>query len=340
MMAGNDNFYKLAKNSKKILVVDLGFLGDTVHLLPALWMIRQACPKARLEVIVSDHIKGLLALAPWIDEVHGYPRFPKGPKWYQDLGRVRQLRKSGYTAVINLNGSDRSTLLSRTTGAPLRLVRVPQRKKWYWKYLVTHSVEVPYETMPVYEQRCECLKRAGFPEIEPRFEISIPQEATQSIEERLGELEHFVHVSPFTTEDFRELPLDLMADLLNALGKQYSYVLSCAPNERECGKLEKLLLKLQVLPAKVFAGDLDLIELTALIKKSDLHLGGDSGALHLALMAGVPTFSWFKTFKGNANWMPVGERHRSVIGQISPEGLQGISLDTVRGALKELDFAI
>jgi hypothetical protein len=37
-----DDFLKRTVNSKKVMVLDLGFLGDTVHLLPALWMVRQA----------------------------------------------------------------------------------------------------------------------------------------------------------------------------------------------------------------------------------------------------------------------------------------------------------
>lgn len=340
MTAGNDNFYELARNSKKILVVDLGFLGDTVHLLPALWMIRQSIPNAQLEVIVADHIKELMKLVPWIDKVYGYPRYPKGPKWYKDIKRAWALRIKRYVTVINLNGSDRSSLLSWVTGAPLRLGRVPQRKKWFWKYLVTHSVEVPYETMPVYKQRWECLKKAGFPGNEPVFNIKIPENAQKSIEIKLEGLKGFIHVSPFTTEDFRELPLPLLAALLNKIGRKYSYILSCAPTQREREKLKALLLKLEVPPIKVFAGDLSLIELVALIKKSSLHLGGDSGALHLALMTGIPTCSWFRTSKGNANWMPTGPKHRSVIGTINPAGLQGVSSEALIEALKELDFIV
>src|SRR5262245_6147559 len=96
MLSTKDNFYDLAKDSKKILVLDLGFLGDTIHLIPALNIIRQSLSKAKLHVMVADHIVSILEVCPWIDKVLGYPRFPKGPKWYQDIGRVFNLRKEGY----------------------------------------------------------------------------------------------------------------------------------------------------------------------------------------------------------------------------------------------------
>ena len=34
------HFLKDTENPKKAMVLDLGFLGDTVHLLSALWMVR------------------------------------------------------------------------------------------------------------------------------------------------------------------------------------------------------------------------------------------------------------------------------------------------------------
>jgi lipopolysaccharide heptosyltransferase III len=37
-----DDFYRQTRHARKVMVLDLGFLGDTVHLLPALWMVRQA----------------------------------------------------------------------------------------------------------------------------------------------------------------------------------------------------------------------------------------------------------------------------------------------------------
>ncbi|OYV45401.1 MAG: hypothetical protein B7X06_04575, partial [Verrucomicrobia bacterium 21-51-4] len=82
-------FFDAIRGAKKILVLDLGFLGDTVHLVPALACIRAALPQVQLEVMTAEHVTDLLKLTPWVDRVLGYPRFPKGPKWYQDFARVK-----------------------------------------------------------------------------------------------------------------------------------------------------------------------------------------------------------------------------------------------------------
>ena len=40
MMASSpEHFFQRTRHARKVMVLDLGFLGDTVHLLPALWML-------------------------------------------------------------------------------------------------------------------------------------------------------------------------------------------------------------------------------------------------------------------------------------------------------------
>ena len=48
MKKAADKFLARTRTAKKVMVLDLGFLGDTVHLLPAPWMVRQAYPQAEL----------------------------------------------------------------------------------------------------------------------------------------------------------------------------------------------------------------------------------------------------------------------------------------------------
>ena len=49
-MADSGNFFQRTHDAQKVMVLDLGFLGDTVHLLPALWVVRKAYPQAELHV--------------------------------------------------------------------------------------------------------------------------------------------------------------------------------------------------------------------------------------------------------------------------------------------------
>jgi ADP-heptose:LPS heptosyltransferase len=68
------------------------------------------------------------------------------------------------------------------------------------------------------------------------------------------------------------------------------------------------------------------MQLTAVIQHGALHLCGDTGTLHLGLMTGTPTVSWFRPNPGSAVWIPVGDCYRTVFGTGNDPhaGLQGI----------------
>jgi ADP-heptose:LPS heptosyltransferase len=101
-------------------------------------------------------------------------------------------------------------------------------------------------------------------------------------------------------------------------------ILTCAGNEREKNKMAALVAALDFQPWRVFAGDLDLLELAAVVQASCLHLGGDSGGLHLAWMTGAPTVTWFRRYEGLPDWQLQGHQHRAVVGNRSDQGIVGI----------------
>ena len=64
-------FYPQTRTAKKVLVVDLGFLGDTIHLVPALWEIKRQYPGCALHVLTSTLGAEVLQLAPCADRAWG-----------------------------------------------------------------------------------------------------------------------------------------------------------------------------------------------------------------------------------------------------------------------------
>lgn len=336
-------FFNEIKSIRKLLVLNLGFIGDSIHLLPALECIKKALPEAQLHVMVSEHIQSILEICPFVDKILGYPRFPKGPPWYKDIGRLRQLRKEQYDAIINLNGSDRSSFLTRGIGAKFRLGRTnekaPYQKKLFWNFCFTHTVSYPRQTCLIYQQNLGCLKKAGFPAEELKFSIQFPPKSCVRVNKILEGNPEFIHISPFTTEDCRELPAGILAKAIDLIMEAFPYlkiVFTCAPNQRELDKLENLLSLIKKPPWKVFPGKaLSLLEGCFLISKSRMHLGGNSGGIHMAMMANTPTLSWFHDYLGKLDWMPQGRIHKTLLGKGTPECILNITPQAILEAFKE-----
>ena len=322
------------------MLLDLGFLGDSIHLLPALWVLRQAYPQAELHVMVSEHITTIMEVAPWIEKIWGYPRFPRGPKWYQDFGRIRRLRAAKFDVVINLNGSDRSSILTGLSGARWRLGRIPlDGGPSFWSAMFTHVVEHPYKTELISTQRWQCLKKAGFPGEKPELRLKIPESARHSALSKAGGRGGWIHVSPFTTVDYRELSFEQMAVFLSRLSQLFpakKIILTCAGSDREKRRMDQLLPLLSFEPWRVFRGDLDLLELSAIVEGSALHLGGDSGGNHVAWMLGTPSVTWYRDFEGLSEWILRGEKCIPLVGKQHDQGIRGIHTEQLLAAATSL----
>jgi heptosyltransferase-2 len=316
------HFFERTWRAKKVMVLDLGFLGDTVHLLPALWLVRQAYPQAELHVTVSTHITSLMDCVPWVNHVWGYMRYPRHATLRENLQMVSRLRREKFDVVINLNGSDRSSWLTFLSGAPERLGREPNGGgPPFWKRLFTAHVSHPFTEEPVYEQRCRCLEKAGFPFTPPEFHTQIDPAHLRAAEISEADVQNYFHISPFTTADSKELPPEQLVELIAALAKNFpekKLALSCAPVKRELEKMETLLALLPQKPWRVFAGNLNLMQLAAVIQHSALHFCGDTGPFHLAVMTNTPTVAWFWPNPGLRQWLPNGGPYRVIVGANEP----------------------
>ena len=334
MTASNaENFLHSTRDAKKVMVLDLGFLGDTVHLLPALWMIRQSYPQAELHVTVAAHITSFMDCVPWVDRVWGYMRYPRHATLKENWQMISRLRREKFDVVINLNGSDRSSWLTFLSGARERLGRVPDDGgPLFWRRMFTAHIECPRAAEPVYWFKCRCLAKAGFPFTQPEFHIKIDPANLKAAEISGADAGTYFHVSPFTTADYKELPPEQLAEFIAALAKEFPQkrlALSCAPVKREREKMAALLALLPHKPWRVFAGNLNLTQLAAVIRHSALHFCGDTGTLHLAVMTQTPTVAWFWPNPGLREWVPTGEKNHVIVGANEPGAAHLRKISTV-----------
>ena len=312
------SFFARTRTAKKVMVLDLGFLGDTVHLLPALWMVRQAYPSAELHVAVALHITSFMDCVPWVDHVWGYMRFPRHATLRENFRYFRVCGRKNLTCLSISTARIASSWLTFLSGARERLGRLPDGGgPPFWRRMFTAHVHHPFGEEPVYIQRCRCLEKAGFPFTAREFHVEIDPKNLRAAEISETDAETYFHSSPFTTADHRELRPAQLVELIAELNQKFpvkKIVLSCAPTEREQKKMAELLMLLPQKPWRVFAGNLNLMQIAAVIKHSALHFCGNTGTLHLAVMTQTPTVTWFWPGPGLRDWVPAGEKYHIVTG--------------------------
>src|ERR1051326_2952865 len=115
------NFYNESRGARKIIVIDLGYLGDSIHLLPALWEIKDKYPKAELHVGSAPIGSEFLAMAPCVDRTWPLARSPRGTPWAEQWRWIREVRRQRFDVAFNFSGTDRTIFLTALTGARWRV---------------------------------------------------------------------------------------------------------------------------------------------------------------------------------------------------------------------------
>jgi ADP-heptose:LPS heptosyltransferase len=307
------SFLERTCGAKKIIVVDFGFLGDSVHLVPALWEIKRHYPQAELHTLSAVVGAEVLKLAPCVDRAWAFPLTPQSPAWWRHWTIIRALRRERFDVAFNFSGSDRTIFVTAVLGARRTLAHEGGRKHFWNHWLGAEWVERIARELPVFEQRRQVLAAGGFALEKPRFDLRVPEDARKWAEAAITDRP--VHLSISASTPVKEWPLENWIGLAKMLAREnpsLRIVATAGSNPREQDRLRELRRAAEDGRLQCFEG-LSIARLAALLQRCDLQIGADSGVLHLALALGVPTLTVFRQYDGLAEWMPAGKDHRSLI---------------------------
>ena len=309
------DFLERTRAASKIIVIDFGFLGDSVHLTPVLWEIKRHYAKAQLHTLSAPVGAELLAMAPCVDRAWAFPLAAKSPPWWKHWDILWTLRRQKFDVAFNFTGSDRSIFATAFIGAPWTLGFQAGRSHFWNGWLVRDWVKRERRDLPVFEQRRQVLAARGFSLAPPRFDLRVPEEARLWAQETIPE--NTVHFSINASTPVKEWPLENWIELAKALlaaDGALHLAATAGANAREQQRLAALAGAVDNKRLLCLSG-LSIARLAAVLRVSRLQVGADSGVLHLAMALGVPTLTVFRDHAGLKEWMPVGARHRQFVAE-------------------------
>jgi ADP-heptose:LPS heptosyltransferase len=303
-------FYAQTRAARKILVVDLAFLGDTIHLVPALWEITRHYPQSALHVLTSPVGAEVLRLAPCADRAWSLEMYPGKRTLRQQWAIVRALRRERFDLAFNFSGADRTIFMTALAGARWTLAHAAGRQHFWSGWLVRNWIPRQSAELPVYEQRRAVLAACGFELAPARFDLRVPADAKAWAAGHVPE--GALHLSVNASTYLKEWPLSQWIELTRRLlqrNPQAQLVATGSADPREQARLRELAAAVSEPHLQTFVG-LTVAQLAALLARCSRHLGADSGVLHLATALGVPTVSIFRDYPGLKEWLPRGPRDR------------------------------
>jgi ADP-heptose:LPS heptosyltransferase len=318
MSANLANFYAKTRDARKVIVVDLGFLGDTVHLLPALQELKRNYTHAELHVVTSPVGCEVLGLASCVDRAWPIEMSPHKRSLRQQWQVLGDLRRERFDVAFNFSGADRTIFMTALTGAQSRVAYTGGHSHFWNRWLVPFWIPFIQPTDPVFERRREMLKLCGLELAAAEFGLRVPDSARDWAVAQVPE--NAVHFSINASSHLKEWPLENWIELAKLLTKesQIKIVATGSDSPRERSRLDVFASELAA-SAQIYCG-ISIAQLAALLSRCSLHIGADSGVLHLAMGLGLPTISLFRNYPNLRAWVPRGPQHRSFIAHCACVG--------------------
>jgi len=288
-------------NVRRVLVVKLRSIGDTVLSTPSLIALRRFLPDAQIDILLEDWVAPVLDGFDVVDNV-----ISVGKSSTERLKTGWKLHGRKYDVAINLHGGTTATMFVRASGAPARIgysyYQYPflynhllSSASDYWKQEKTHSAE----------QQLALLGFVGIPvEDRPKTLLVADERSIDSIKERHPEFEisdrKFALLHPSTAFFTKQWPTENFARTAEFLAGKGLHVI--AVGSKSENKVLDDLKRLSTVPVTTF-DDLSLPEITALASRAGVFVGNDSGIAHIAAAVGTPSVVVFGS-SNRDHWRP------------------------------------
>jgi len=286
-------------SGKRILIIKLRYIGDTLSLLPIVENLKEKATGAVVDIMVNRGTEEVLAHHPGIRKIWIYDRKVAKKNILSSISYhiylIQTLRRQRYDYVIDFTHGDRSGFLSFMTRAPYRITHhVASRLS---RTLMNRIVFLDPSKYHIVDYQLELLRTLGINHFNRSFKIYIPDSVREKVSRILA---HFdagpdapkVVVHPGARKRLRQWGTERFAGIARLLREEFraSILLLGGPGEEEL--IHEVEAKMGF-DASFKSAKLGLLEMAALIEGCDLFLGNDSAPGHIAASVNCPSVTLF-----------------------------------------------
>ncbi|ATZ10056.1 putative lipopolysaccharide heptosyltransferase III [Erwinia amylovora] len=286
---------------ERILVIKFRHHGDMLLTTPVIRSLTAAWPEAEIDVLLYEETRAMLACHPDIHRIYAIDRTWKKEGLRFQLGQewrlLKILRQQRYDVVVNLADQWRSAIITRFTGAPVRLgFDFPKRQGGLWQRCHTHLVATDqHQTMHTVEQNLSLLHPLNLAAIDSTVGMHYSPDDAHAVQRLLNGTEKYIVIQPTSRWFFKCWSEEKFAAVLQSLRDDgHTIVLTSGPDTKELGMVKNIISLLSSDDKVIsLAGQLTLNQLAALIDEAGLFIGVDSVPMHMAAALKTPCIALF-----------------------------------------------
>lgn len=297
-----------ADKIKKILVIDLAFIGDVILATPTMRALKAHFPKAGLTMLTVPLTAEIAAMDPYVDEVLVYDKRDKDKGLFGIWRMARRLAPMGFDLCVSMNFALRGAVVAWLADIPNRLGYDAQHAKFFLTEVASHERDgLKHETL----NHLEVLRPLGVDDknADASLSMDVPDSARESLEKKRTERHiptgGYLALCPIGSYARKNLPLATAAHVVRHFSQRKPIFL--IGGKAEAAPLEEIARLAELPRNNVLAGVLTLPELAAFLEKASCLVTVDTGPLHIAQAVGCRTVAVFGP-TDPAVWGPRGEK--------------------------------
>jgi heptosyltransferase-2 len=261
--------------NKRILIIQTAYLGDVILTTSFIKAVRQVFKSAIIDILTIPQTADIFKHNPHIHHQLIFRKSKLHHKIPSFFSLVRQVCKNRYEIAFSIQGSLTSSLI-------MYFGRIPSRIGFKGQKLLTKAVS-GNEGDHARIRKLHLLEKIGGSNFDTQTEIFFSEKDHDQIRSILTDYssEQFkIGIAPGSIRNTKKWPVEYFIKLINNLDNQNMaiFLIGGTDDEALCQNIEKQS-KINVCNT---AGDLSLLEATALIQKLDLMITNDSAPLHMA----------------------------------------------------------
>jgi len=275
-----------------ILIIKLSAIGDVVHSLPLLEVLRERFPRAIIDWLVEEDASGIVEGHPLIDGLLIFPR----KSWLRrfmgkgggvSVGReaarfIRELRSRRYDIVIDLQGLLKSGILTFLVRGK-RKIALNNGREGSWLF-VHERVVVPDPEMHALDRYLCIARHLGVEN--PSWDGSIPvyendKAYVDSLLGRLNPDRTLVAVNPMAKWETKLWELSKFAVLSDLINEKLAAAVIFTGNVADRGAIGTIQSEMKT-EALNLAGRTTLKQLAYLYQRCAVVISTDTGPMHIA----------------------------------------------------------
>ncbi|MDO8579872.1 MAG: lipopolysaccharide heptosyltransferase II [Candidatus Omnitrophota bacterium] len=271
---------------KKILVVNMNWIGDVIFSSPIFPALQQAYPQAFIACMAVPRVQSVVESIPGVDEVIIFDEQGKHKGVMGKIKLVMELRSRHFDIAFLLHRSITRALLVFFAGIPQRVGYVTKNRA----VLLTHIVKPQARTIHRSDEYLRVVESFGVPVVDRSTRLVVREETKRAVDvilekEGIGGQEKITVVHVGANWELKRWPAENFTRLIKTLMEQgVNVVIPGTPEDIPL--IQRVIATLNNKPV-VLAGKINLKHLMALMQRAQFVVSSDSGPLHLAQAVGA-----------------------------------------------------